>query len=90
MCIYAIITLQLNSSEYVTVGLLVIREFIERIEEDISAVAVLHIFFDAFFFLPKNPNFLFREAFMGLCFLYNGYKGKCTYSISISIVNKKG
>ena len=53
MCIYAIITLQLNSSEYVTVGFLVIREFIERIEEDISAVAVLHIFFDAFFFLLK-------------------------------------
>ena len=53
MCIYAIIALQLNSSEYVTVGFLVIREFIERIEEDISAVEVLHIFFDAFFFLLK-------------------------------------
>lgn len=26
---------------------------------------------------------------MGLCFLYNGYKGKCTYSISISIVIRK-
>ena len=45
------IILQLNISEYMTVGFLVIREFIERIEEDISAVVVLHIFFDAFFFL---------------------------------------
>ena len=41
-----------------TVGFLVIRKYIERIEEDISAVAVLHIFFDAFFFLSENPNFL--------------------------------
>ena len=72
-----------------TVGFLVIREFVERIEEDISAVAVLHIFFDAFFFLPKNPIFVLREAFIGLCFLYNGYKGKCTYSISISLVMRK-
>ena len=70
--IIVMIILQLNSGEYVTVGFLVIREFIERIEEDISAVAVSHIFFDAFFFLPKNPDSLFRVAIIALCLLYNG------------------
>ncbi len=48
-----------------------IREFVERIEEHISAVAAFYIFFDAFFFFARNPNYLSVEVFIELCIMNN-------------------